>query len=61
MMMLKELPASWSGWYFENGFLCSPFGDKLSPYSAHAIVYERQMRFHAQLLYGNTAERFHYQ
>jgi len=35
--------AEWRGWFFEDGYLCTPNGDRLSPLAVQATVFYRQM------------------
>ncbi|MGK2849261.1 MAG: DUF3653 domain-containing protein [Minisyncoccota bacterium] len=33
----------WDGWYFEDGYLCSPHGDRFTALAVHASFFYRQM------------------
>lgn len=33
----------WAGWYFEDGYLCSPHGDRFTALAVHASFFYRQM------------------
>ena len=33
----------WAGWYFEDGFLCTPNGDRFTPLALQACFFYRQL------------------
>jgi hypothetical protein len=59
----QTVPATWAGWYFQDGYLCTPENDRYTANCIRACFFLRQMREHAALLYSNTKARpeFFYQ
>lgn len=47
----------WSGWAFEEGFLVSPNGDRLTPLSVMACLFERQAERVRDLLRSEPARK----
>jgi hypothetical protein len=51
--MLENFPPPWSGWYFQDGYLCSPAGDRFTPHTLLACIFVRQMETYKAVRYGN--------
>jgi len=51
-----QMPEEWHGWYFEDGYLCSPQGDRFTAPSVMACLFVRQMETYREILYGNWKE-----
>jgi len=42
----------WEGWFFWEGYICSPNGDRFTPECIMACFFVRQMDAFAHVLYG---------
>ncbi|MGK2927913.1 MAG: DUF3653 domain-containing protein [Lysobacterales bacterium] len=52
-MFNDETPAAWTGWHFQDDYLCSPNGDRFTPNTLMACFFVRQMETYRHALYSN--------
>lgn len=46
-----DLGIGWDGWYFEEGYFCSPVGDRFTPLAIMACHFYRQMEGVRSVMY----------
>lgn len=63
--MIKPIPSvavqdglGFDGWYFEDGYFCSPQGDRLSVLAIAATVMARQTEAVRDLMYWRPSQHF---
>lgn len=55
-MKPKMAGESFDAWYFEDGYFCSPEGDRFSPWMIRACTFYRQAREVSNLLHWRPQE-----
>lgn len=53
---MNTIPESFKGWYFEDGYFCTPEGDRFHPLCIRMCHYLKQAREFSELLHWRPAQ-----